>query len=279
VAPPAASAAASSAAASGRIAFMRTGPNAGVYVIDPDGKNERLVRPAAQVPRWSPDGSFLTFVEVGADDTVSLVVMKPDGSGRRVIHPDPTLNLGVGVWSPDGVWLAVEGWDDAKPSRTGVWIMRATDGSGLRQLTTGGHAIPGGFSPDGKEIAFVKLGDGESGTPEIVDVATGKARVVGRLTVGLYAGFMPDGSLFATSDGRIVILDRSGNQLGTVEAPEPHIAEAGVAKDGGHFVFAYDPEAAAAPGIYRTNLDGSDFQKVVHTNIGGVEEVAPDWGP
>ena len=257
---------------------MRTGPNAGVYTIDPDGRNERLVRSAGEVPRWSPDGTLLTLVEDHPDGPV-LVVIKPDGSGRRVIHPDPTLNLGVAVWSPDGTWLAVEGWDDKKPSRNGVWLMRAKDGSGLRQLTTG-HAVPGGFSPDGREVSYVRLSEDEAGSLGVVDVDTGKSRAVGDLTVGLYSGFMPDGqSLFATSEGRIVILDRSGHQIGKVEVAEPHMIEAGLSRDGQHFVFGYDPEAAAAPGIYRTDLHGGDFAKVVHTDIGGIEEVAPDWGP
>ena len=55
--------------------------------------------------------------------------------------------------------------------------------------------------------------------------------------------------------------------------------EARLAADGTHFVFSYDPETAAAPGVYRANLDGSDFRKVVHTDVAGIEEVAPDWGP
>src|SRR5262245_40704760 len=152
---PAASTAPSSALG-GRIAFQRSGPDAGAYTINPDGSDERLLLAAGQVPRWSPDGALLTVVEVGPDNTVALTVLKPDGSEPRVLHPDPTLNLGFAVWSPDGVWLAVEAWDEQQPGRTGVWILRAGDGSGLRQLTKG-PGTPGGFSPDGRELAFVRL--------------------------------------------------------------------------------------------------------------------------
>src|SRR5262245_35444093 len=144
------------AALGGRIAFQRSGPNAGAYTINPDGSDEQLLLADGQVPRWSPDGTLLTVVEVGPDDAAASTVPNPDGSQPRVLRPDPTLNLGYAVWSRDGTWLAVEAWDEQQPGRTGVWILRARDGSGLRQLTKG-PGTPGGFSPDGKELAFVRL--------------------------------------------------------------------------------------------------------------------------
>ena len=67
--------------------------------------------------------------------------------------PDPTLNLGCPVWSPDGSRLAYEGWDDSNPARNGIYSLSAADGSDLQRLTAspdGGHDIPGDYAADGR---------------------------------------------------------------------------------------------------------------------------------
>jgi Tol biopolymer transport system component len=273
--------AAPSVHATGRIAFQRSGPNGGVYVIDADGTNERHVTgspasdgPSAQVPRWAPDASVLVVVAIRADGSVRPALVAPDGSGYRELDPDPALNLGAAAWSPDGQWLALEGWDDTNANRGGIYLLHP-DGTGLRRLTTG-HGIPGAFSPDGRRLVYGL----EDSTLHIVDVDTGGDRQLSDRRIGLYPGFLPDGaSVFAPIDGKVVVFDLSGRELRTVSPVEPKLNEPRLSSDGERFVFVYDPLVAVSPGVYLMNADGGGATKVVHTNMPGVEEVAPDWAP
>jgi hypothetical protein len=270
---------------SGRIAFQRHTPEAvGAYVIDPDGQHERLLVADAELPRWSPDGALIALAVHQPGDRLAVGLVAPDGSGFHVLAPDPTLNFAAAAWSPDGLWLAVETWDETDPERNGIYLMHP-DGTGLRKLTDGG--IPGGFSPDGRQLAFIDFDSdgtggyaGPTGHLAVIDVDGSNQHRVGDLEIGVYPGFMPDGqSLYAIASGRIVIVDLSGTRLREIRVDEPQLAEARLAADGRHFIVMYDPLVVVAPGVWRIGVDGSGFAKVVHTNEVGIEESAGDWGP
>jgi Tol biopolymer transport system component len=69
------------------------------------------------------------------------------------------LNLIPQAWSPDGARIAFEGWDDSKPSRTGVYTAAAADGADLVRLTVRPgphHDIPLDYSPDGKRLVLYR---------------------------------------------------------------------------------------------------------------------------
>jgi WD40-like Beta Propeller Repeat len=269
---------------SGRIAFQRhTSETVGAYVIDPDGQHERLLAADAELPRWSPDGALIALAVHKPGDRLVVGLVAPDGSGLHVLEPDPTLNYAAAAWSPDGQWLAVETWDETDPDRNGIYLMHP-DGTGLRKLTNGG--IPGAFSPDGRQLAFIDFDSGGTGGYAgpghlaIVDFDGSNQHRVGDLEIGPYPGFMPDGqSLYAFASGRIVVVDLSGRHLREIRVDEPKLAEGRLAVDGRHFVVVYDPQAVVAPGVWRIGVDGSGFAKVVHTNVVGIEESAGDWGP
>ena len=92
---------------------------------------------AHECPRWSPDGRDISF-----GTGIFKNAGQPNGEyrpfttfdGARYL-PDPTLNLGCPVWSPDGSRLAYEGWDETDPARNGIYTLSAVDGSDLRRIT------------------------------------------------------------------------------------------------------------------------------------------------
>jgi hypothetical protein len=85
----------------------------GIYALNPDGTNIRLVVSANGMgirgPAWSPDGSRIAFSR-GTYGAHFIYTARPDGSDeRRVTYPDSTPGLFTDLkpaWSPDGSWIA-----------------------------------------------------------------------------------------------------------------------------------------------------------------------------
>ena len=72
---------------------------------------------------------------------------------------DPTLNLVPTAWSPDGKRIAFLGFDDADPSRRGIYTANADDGAELLRVTTRPGAlddVPLEYSPDGEWLLFYR---------------------------------------------------------------------------------------------------------------------------
>jgi TolB protein len=103
-------------------------------------------------PKWSPDGTKISFDYFDNLRLSQVFLMNADGSGRRQITTTP-LGGSNPSWSPDGRRIAFDG-----PGGN-IFVMNA-DGGGVRQLTTSGSGVLGrrntspSWSPDGKWIAF-----------------------------------------------------------------------------------------------------------------------------
>jgi Tol biopolymer transport system component len=149
---------------SGHLLFTRTHGHDVQAIFLLSGKQER---------RLTAPGSYCCLLRISPDHTKMLVMPGGDiplpvtggtlslsGSGfKRLRLVDPTLNLVPQAWSPDGKRIAFEGWDDSKPSRTGVYTASSTDGRGLRRMTTRPglhHDIPLDYSPDGKWLVLYR---------------------------------------------------------------------------------------------------------------------------
>ena len=132
-----------------------------------------------QHPRWSPDGTHLTFSVVGwsADDRATgseIFVVAVDGSGLRRLSP-VGMKAGDAEWSPDGSSIVFGSeplqayWrhgGQGDPSTMHVYTM-APDGSAVRQLDQTGTAGSPSWAAGGVQILFVLIPSASIGTPDI----------------------------------------------------------------------------------------------------------------
>ena len=283
----------------GRIAYCLYIPeidSCDLYTANPDGTDEQLlVAGPAEAPRWSPDGSRIAIVCFqGEFEFVRNCTMNPDGSGLVQLMPDPTLNEGVGAWSPDGTRIAFEGWDDVNPDRTpGVFTMRSSDGGDLVRLTTnpyGGHDIATDYSPDGSRVLFLRENpqlNHHASSFAIFRVNTDGTGVTQLTPWGLAAGggrWSPDGSriVFASASNRpkgsLWMVNPDGTGLHKVfQDPGGAAFQPTWSPAGDRILFALIRSSAhgGVEDLYSVSADGTGLTAV--TNTPDFED-SPDWG-
>jgi Tol biopolymer transport system component len=115
-------------------------------------------------PAWAPDSSKLAFMTAiygeGSGGTGLVNVMNADGTGRRELQAlmDGSFNPPREIaWSPDGAWLAFDGYLAMGDNSRGALQIVHPDGTGLRTIDPGsttsyGDGDIGGFSPDGSRV-------------------------------------------------------------------------------------------------------------------------------
>jgi Tol biopolymer transport system component len=122
----------------------------------------------ASTLQWSPDGTELaasTGSLVTITEPSSIVIMKPDGSGQRMIAEASGNPLRNPIWAPSGRQLAyVRAVDPSeyfsgRPCTARVWVIDA-DGTDARQLDplTEGCDMTPSWSPDGTRLAVLLIG-------------------------------------------------------------------------------------------------------------------------
>jgi Tol biopolymer transport system component len=111
-----------------------------LFVMDADGSDVRQLTPWGQVPEfpsWSPDGQWIAFEDKSINPTGSrsILVIRPDGSGKRVIYQGQRTAEGAKpVFSPDGntiLFVCV----DHKPAVDVGLCTVGKDGSPLVHIT------------------------------------------------------------------------------------------------------------------------------------------------
>jgi Tol biopolymer transport system component len=286
----------------GKILFIREGKYKGkeipvtVFTAAANGTHVRWISDFGESPRFSPDGTkIMMALPTSGGQRITAGIIHSDGSHlQRIPLRDPTLNLGVGAWAPDGKQMALEGWDDSNPARNGVYIVGVPDGKGLARLTRHpDHDIPMDFSPDGSQIVFLRAEpdtDPVTGSLYVVNVdGTGLHRITPPgLDVGAAARWSPNGKEIVFSgpstepQGSIRVVHPDGTGLRKVfEDPKGGTAAAPTWSPDGHKIMFALIKASAldTPGFQPDKLcvideDGEGFAVVLDTPDYKSE---PDW--
>jgi dipeptidyl aminopeptidase/acylaminoacyl peptidase len=212
-----------------------------LWLVNADGSgNRQLTRGTRNVgsPRWSPDGTWISFTSNRQGDTNQVFAIRPDGGESVQLTRSTSGGVGGYNWSPDGKTIAYTANDPASLSRTrrstlGDWeVVRRDyqhshlftidvaaalkDSATATQLTRGSDYTVNGFSwsPDGKRIAFAAtinpdLINGGTSDVYVVDAchrnavipsgSEGSARCVVKKLVSQSG---PDGNPVWSPDGR-----------------------------------------------------------------------------
>ncbi len=262
------------------------------YLANADGTGEQqLSDPGTYccLARISPDHSrILTMPGTDQTGAVRGGTLTIDGSQFELLpRSDQTLNLVPQAWSPDGTRIVFEGWDDADPSRTGVYTARAADGGDLVRVTTHPglpHDVPIDYSPDGTHLVFYRAIRAEPDFPVdtggslwIVNVDGSDPHQLdtGDAKAWWQARWSPDSSriVFSTERlqpvGALRTIKPDGSGLTTVfEDPAGRFVVAPVwSPDGSKIMFSLDPSNDAflhpVNEIYAINADGTGLTLVM----------------
>jgi Tol biopolymer transport system component len=265
----------------GRIVFGRWKDSLGsfeVFTIASDGSDERSLLPGAhECPRWSPDGATISVTAVSPTGQIIPAFVGADGSGYRELSADPTLHLGCSAWAPDGATLMYEAWDDADPTRAGIYTIKAADGSDLTRLTEN-RDIPGAYSPDGSRIVFHRMEGEETGRLWVMDADGSNARQLIDRIVGHGTRFSPDGTMILADghDGSVFTVDVESGEVTEIPLPAGSGGYgAHWSPDGGWIVLSLHMGGEPDPDLYAVRLDGTGLIQLTETFEG--REEFPDW--
>ena len=148
----------------GRIAFARldfTGRSLGLYTANPDGTDQRLLTGLpSSFSDWAPDGKRIAFDFFDSEGNEQIGTINSDGTDFKQITSGPGIHEAP-TWSPDGSQIVFD-YSPLLPVGPGfftsIYVMNS-DGSNPRLVTTTTDTfdVEPKFSPDGKQILFVRI--------------------------------------------------------------------------------------------------------------------------
>jgi Tol biopolymer transport system component/DNA-binding winged helix-turn-helix (wHTH) protein len=143
------------------VAFRQSdgGHNAGIYVavVGGDKSIQLSSNPGDCCPAWSPDGRQIAFSRY-SDKVLSILTVPALGGSEHRVYQGPD-SMGGGLsWSPDGSLLAFPESRSEDPTRSWISLLSLADAS-TRQISSppvGSLDRNPMFSPDGRELAFIR---------------------------------------------------------------------------------------------------------------------------
>ncbi|MGD2294723.1 MAG: protein kinase [Candidatus Aminicenantes bacterium] len=121
------------------IVFRSERDGGGIYIIDTLGGEERQIVDKGYWPRFSPDGtliSYLTIPASGDEELVKMFLVSPKGGQPRPFHPGFCCHFSTQgaapVWSPDGKHMIFRGRRIDDPASTDWWVAPVDGGEPVR---------------------------------------------------------------------------------------------------------------------------------------------------
>ena len=250
----------------------------GVVRVDGSGRH-RTTLPG--LPDPSPDGRKLTYTS-RTGSHMRLYIADRGGRGRRFLTQSEDDCLGA-VWSPDSKRLLFTSGCDLAIWRIGVVD---ADGSGGRVLT-GRWSANAAWSPDGRTIAFTRLGcrcivlmdeDGRNQRP--IRGHYPRPDPAGAYLTwsrdGRRVFFLPYQTSYVAPRG-LWVMNRDGSGAQILTPALPKVRDFELSPDGRKIVLSAPGRPDRGWEIYSVNTDGSGLRQLTHNR--GVHDVGPRWSP
>lgn len=186
------------------IAFESTRDHAlDLYLMRPDGSEVRQLTDASHRdvgPNWHPDGQRLAFFSERDDPGGAgggwraFTVDLEDGRVRRLVKGDRVAVFRP-VFSPDGEFVAFDGWSEKHPWHA-LYLYEVGRRRSLERLTEARrYTSAPRWSPDGATLAFFQMAEDRlSSEIYVMDRETRQIRQVTRLRrSSQYPAWSPDG--------------------------------------------------------------------------------------
>jgi Tol biopolymer transport system component len=118
-------------------------------------RGQRVTHQTAQVltPTAAPDGDQIAYLSDSGGHSNIWVTSTPGSPRQITFEDDPTVAIGVPIWSPDGRWIAFVSSKGNDRFIFGVWLVRP-DGSELHQIIPKGLGVA--WSPNGDALYYVE---------------------------------------------------------------------------------------------------------------------------
>ena len=127
----------------------------GLAAGDATERAQQVTRQTGEVltPTASPDGAEIAYLSDDGGHS-NVWVTSARGSPRQItFERDPSVTIGVPIWSPDGRWIAFVSTKGNTRFVFGVWLVRP-DGSDLHQLVPTG--LGAAWSSSGDALYYVE---------------------------------------------------------------------------------------------------------------------------
>jgi len=186
-----------------RIAFRSERDGGGIYVVGTLGGEERKVADRGLLPRFSPDGTQIAYMEDAgwAPRRLKMFLVAAEGGPPRPFQPDFAVHSLPGsagpLWSPDGRFLLFSGVNLREKGRADWWVAPADGGpavstgaaSSLPRIDfvqypcawVGGHVlVAAGSTIEGLNLYRVRISPGDwkvTGPPEPLTSGTGMSHL------------------------------------------------------------------------------------------------------
>jgi dipeptidyl aminopeptidase/acylaminoacyl peptidase len=152
-----------------------------VWVVASEGGYPRMVTNGddpLQQAEWSPSSDWLAItIAPGGGLNTQVYVVKPDGTGMKLLTKGGEDNNGFDAWTEDGKLFAIDSSRD-NPSARDSFLVDPTNGEVKLLARTPGVGNISNFSDDGKRALLSRLKSRGDNNLYLIDVTSGKDTLI-----------------------------------------------------------------------------------------------------
>lgn len=232
-----------------------------------DVNNIEQLQPA---PANLTNGIALMYEPIENTDKWGLVLYNLDGNGKQVLATDAS-------WGS----ISTDGKKMAYPDENGFHVIDLATKN--EQLLAGANGFNLNWSPDGKQIAFIKLGDGDIDSLFTVNLDGSGVHKVSDWSYQSIVGWSPDGKLYSVvpytggAAWKVYSFDlatAASQELFTIENGTPKFLNPQLSADGKWIAYRGRDNSS----VYLVHPDGSDMHLVIdNAGVVGIEWSRSGW--